>query len=354
MPKELKIFHGILNYGTQAGLLSKGLREQGVVAWSYTKYEKYDRQTDYQFKNYNNIIFNKIYNYIINPIIKITCFFKYNTFHFYFGQSLFKSQIDIPFYRLFNKKVIMEYLGDDIRHYKTLVERYKLPLNHRFSKEMQAHDNKVKKRLNHEIKYIDYVISCLPSHVDYAKQYGVVIDEVVPLAIDLNTIKYVPMEDKHTIETVTILHAPTCRILKGTKYVESAIKMLVNNGYNINFRLIEGVSHDKLLHEYKKCDIFIDQISIGWYGTAALEAMAIGRTTCAFIDDRYYEYIDYSQDIPIVNINQLNVYDKLKYLLDNKHELYSTGLKSRQFVEKYHDLKYISKKLINIYQNKII
>ena len=128
---------------------------------------------------------------------------------------------------------------------------------------------------------------------------------------------------------------------------------LESEGYNIELRLIEGVKHEELVREYRNCDIFIDQISIGWYGTAALEAMAVGRPSCAFIDERYYQYIDYAEEIPVVNINKENVTEQLRNLLDNSEGLHSLGYRSRKFVEKYHDVKNVSKKLKRIYEEKV-
>ncbi len=96
-----------------------------------------------------------------------------------------------------------------------------------------------------------------------------------------------------------------------------AIKRLIDEGYPVILKIAEGLTHTELFDEYKKCDIFIDQISVGWYGTAALEAMAVGRPTCAYIDERYFQYIDYANEIPIININKDNITEKLRNLLQN-------------------------------------
>ncbi|MEX0719973.1 MAG: glycosyltransferase [Balneolaceae bacterium] len=353
MPKKLKVFHGLVNYGTQAGLLAKEFRDLGVEAKSYTKYDRFNRQTDYQFKKKETLLEKAFYYKVLYPLVRLMCFFKYNTFHFYFGQSLFKNQRDLPLYRLFNKKVIMEYLGNDIRHYKSLVERYDLPESHDYYQRMEVHDSKVRQRVHRENKYIDYLISCLPTHVDFAKEYNVEVKEVVPLAVDVNSIIYMPFKKKNTRETITILHAPTSRVFKGTIHIEKAIEKLKSEGYNVEFRLVEGVSHEELFREYRNCDIFIDQISVGWYGTAALEAMVVGRPTCAFIDERYYQYIDYAEEIPVVNINKETITDQLRNLIDNSEKLPELGKRSREFVEKYHDVKNVCLKLINIYKKKV-
>jgi len=62
--------------------------------------------------------------------------------------------------------------------------------------------------------------------------------------------------------------------------------------------LVENISHSELKEKYKECDIFVDQIVGGWYGTASIEAMAIGRPTVCFLRESYFEYIDFGPSIP--------------------------------------------------------
>jgi glycosyltransferase involved in cell wall biosynthesis len=352
MAKKLKVFQGTVNYGTQAGLFAQELRNQGVKAISVVSRDWAKRQTDVELLSGGNYV-QRLVKFFENHLYLFYCFFKYNTFHFYFGRTLFKKQIDLPFYKFFGKKVIIEYLGDDIRHYKTLVDRYNLPEDHRYYKEMGEHDRRIAKRVKNEKKYIDYKLCCAPSHMDFAKSYGYQINEIVPLALDISKINYTPLTYKDRKEPLTILHAPTNRKFKGTDYIEEAINQLTNEGYNIYFKVVRGVTHSELLKEYELCDIFIDQISVGWYGTAALEAMAFGRPTCAFMDQRYFQYIDYSDEIPIVNINRENVTYKIRELVENRADLPEIGVKSREFVENYHNVVNLTKKLIDIYQNKV-
>ncbi|MEP2448778.1 MAG: glycosyltransferase [Balneola sp.] len=350
MSKKLKVFHGPKNYGTQAGLFARELRKRGVQSISVTEGDKFERVTDVELLRGGNFL-AKVFKHSWNVIRKFFWFFKYNTFHFYFGRTLFKRQIDLPFYKLFGKKVLMEYLGNDIRHYKTLVEEYNLSENHVYFNNMEKHDDEVKKRTQFETRYIDYLTSCLPTHVEFAKVYNVKVKEVIPLALDIKKIDYFDLKKKDKKECINILHAPTNRIFKGTDYIIEAVDRLKKEDYNISLNIAENITHSELFEEYNKCDIFIDQISVGWYGTAALEAMAVGRPVCAFIDDKYFKHIDYSSDIPIVNVTKENIFHQLKELLDNSDELPKKGAKGREFVEKYHDVEKVTDRLLDIYEN---
>jgi len=352
MAKKLKVFHGLVNYGTQAGLFAKELRNQGIIAISVVSRDLSKRQADIELL-YGGNFTQKIFRHSWNRLRRFYWFFRYNTFHFYFGQTLFRNQRDLPFYKLLGKKIVMEYLGNDIRNYKTLVSRYNLPETHDYFQNQEEHDKKIAGRIDNEKKYLNYKICCLPTHIDFAKTYNYEIDDILPLAIDLEKIKFYPLVPKDKKEKIIILHAPTSRGFKGTLYVQMAIKRLIDEGYPVILKIAEGLTHTELFDEYKKCDIFIDQISVGWYGTAALEAMAVGRPTCAYIDERYFQYIDYANEIPIININKDNITEKLRNLLQNKKTFPIIGEKSRKFIKKHHDVVNVTKKLIDIYQNKL-
>ena len=44
--KELRVFHGLVNYGTQAGLFARALREAGVEAISVAFPDPFKRHID--------------------------------------------------------------------------------------------------------------------------------------------------------------------------------------------------------------------------------------------------------------------------------------------------------------------
>lgn len=341
---RLKVFHGLVNYGTQSGLVAKELRKQGHDAISVTFHDKFKRQTDVELKHGGNAV-QKILRHSWNVLFKIKCFFKYDIFHFYYGNTLLSKQIDLPYYRLFGKKVVMEYLGGDIQNYATVVERYNFGQEHRFYHQAEKHDLKVSKRYHDEKKYIDLELVCSPCYSEYIENSY----NVLNLGIDLRKFDFSPLTIE---EKIKILHAPTDIVFKGSKIIEDAVNQLIEEGFPIEYHRATNVTHDELMQLYKNCTLFIDQISIGWYGTAAIEAMAIGRPTFAFVDEIYFKYINYGSQIPIVNITKENCYDVLKHYVINKNELMSLSTSSRRYVENIHDIKTITNNLIDYY-NKL-
>lgn len=341
--KKLRVFHGLVNYGTQAGLFAQELRKQGIEAISVAYPDKFKRQIDIELLSGGNL-FQKIFRHSWNWIRRFYWFFKYNTFHFYYGTSLFPKQLDLPLYKLFNKKVVMEYLGYDVQLYQYSIDKYDLT-NVKFYKSKEESiisDKKKLKRLNYESKFIHKQFVCAPYILEFVPEAV-----VLPLGIDVSKFEYSPRPIPEN--EFNIMHAPTSRGNKGTDFILNSVNKLVKEGYKINFMLVENVTHVELKKKYLESDIFIDQIVGGWYGTAAIEAMALGRPTICFIRESYFDHINYGTEIPIINATPDTLYAVLKKVLNEKMFLPDIGKKSREFVEKYHDVRVLTSKLISIY-----
>ena len=341
MSKKLKVFHGIINYGTQAGLFSAALRKRGIDSFSLGWPDPFKRQIDFELLHGGNLI-EKSLRHFVNILLKIKCFISYNTFHFYYGKTLFDSKIDLRFYKFFGKKVVMEYLGNDIHLHTVLIERYQLPKSHDFNLRPLENDKETKERYEFEKKFIDKILVCSPCYAEFA-------DDAETLTLAIEVEKY-PIQELTIPDKIVIMHAPTDRVFKGSQIIEGAIAKLQNEGYPIEYNMVQGVTHAQLIEQYKKAHIFIDQISTGWYGTASIEAMALGIPTMVFYDPLYSKYIDYFDEIAAINITEKTIYSELKKLLDNKQDLPFLSKKMRAFVEKHHNVDNITNRLIEIYQ----
>lgn len=343
--RKLKVFHGLVNYGTQSGYIAKGLRNIHINAKSFTLYDGYNRETDYMFNSKSNFLIK-----LMNRLIRIWCLFYYDVFHFYFGTSLWPGQKDLPIIKFFNKKIVHHYLGHDVELYHETKEKYEFS-NMDFwadDKEGKAHDFRIKKRLENELKYSDSQIVCAPQYSPFVPN-----STYIPLAIDLKKFIFSPIPNKnYESQPVVIVHAPTHRGVKGTQFLIDAVDRLVKEGHQINLNICEGITHDGLLEEYKKADFSVVSLLGGWFGTAGIEAMATGRGIIAFMRCEYFDYVtkDFKQDLPVINANKNNIYDVLKEVILNKN--YSDwGIKSRKFIEKHHDMEKVAQRVLEIYKS---
>lgn len=147
-----------------------------------------------------------------------------------------------------------------------------------------------------------------------------------------------------------IVHSPSAPVAKGTKYVLQAVKQLKSK-YDFDFVLVQNVERAKALEIMSRCDIYVDQLILGAHGYAAVEAMAFGKPVVCYINQEIGR--DYPPDLPIVNANPDTIAAKLAELLGDAALRCATGIKSREYVEKYHDEQTIARDLVKIYEEVI-
>lgn len=333
--ENMKVFHGLVNYGTQAGLLAKGLRDEGIKAFSVVYDDSYfQRLIDFNVSRDINVK-NGIVRRLKRLFFLLSIFKKYNIFHFYFGQTLLPHNIDAPFYRLLGKKVVMEYLGTDVELWLGMngADGHGRPINR----------VKLVKRVYRQAKQFDRQLVCAPCYYQYVDN-----SIILPLAVDLSAFDYHPLEWRKD-KVLTFMHCPTNRKQKKSDEIEAALDRLKSEGYQFNYKCVTNVSHDQLKQEYISSDIVIDQLN-GWFGTVSIEAMALGRPVVAGYRPHLCHYDKRYENMPIINADTYNVYDVLKDILEGKYNLEEISKRSREFAVRTHDLKNVTKQLIGIYE----
>ena len=141
---------------------------------------------------------------------------------------------------------------------------------------------------------------------------------------------------------VRIVHAPTERVAKGSRYVLAAVERLKEEfPGRIEMVIIEKQSHEEALRLIATADLFIDQVLIGWYGAAAVEAMKMGIPVVCFINETHLALTParFAAELPIVCAGPFDLIDRLRPLLRDPEQLTEIGRRSRDFVERWHDPK---------------
>lgn len=150
-----------------------------------------------------------------------------------------------------------------------------------------------------------------------------------------------------------ILHAPSHRGAKGTRFILEAISRLQREGIPFEFKLVEGMSHAEAHRLYGQADLLLDQLLCGWYGGLAVELMALGKPVICYIREGDLKFIPEAmrKDIPIINATPATIYTVLKeWLTERRHELREVGERSRTYVERWHDPLTIVAKLKEDYE----
>lgn len=326
----MKILHLPRNPASEAWIISRAQRQLGYQSdIMILESKKINVGYDY---NFHLEIYPKPLKYLVGAL-KFPAFFakvigKYDVFHIHY-RAILPNQFDATLFKDFDKKVIFHFSGCDIR----------LSCPHPLCQKIK--DKKIK-LIEIAKKITDSIIVYNPDLLEFVPEAT-----FIPYAIDLNEWKSEKGEHKHNDE-ITILHAPTDRFIKGTKFILNAINQLKKEGYKIKLLLIENVPRNKVKNYYAQSDIVVDQLVLGWYGTFAGECMALGKPVCANIRE---DVLKYAKGCPVVNINKENIVDKLRLLIENEKLRESIGKKSRKYAENVHDSIKIAEKMITLYQS---
>ena len=156
----------------------------------------------------------------------------------------------------------------------------------------------------------------------------------------------------NTEGTLTIVHAPSRRAVKGSDEIIAAVNQLISEGNDLRLDLVENVSHKEALEAIKRADIVVDQLHCGWYGVVSVEAAAFGKPVVVRIDEEYVKMSQMSMP-PFVNATKETLYDKLKFALSNRSNLPAMGKQGRDFVMMRHSPLTNAKRLLVNYQEAL-
>jgi glycosyltransferase involved in cell wall biosynthesis len=102
---------------------------------------------------------------------------------------------------------------------------------------------------------------------------------------------------------------------------------------------------------YESADVFVDQLLVGWYGAAAVEAMSLGKPSVCYLRESDVSWLPFKDSIPVISATCNTIYDALLDLIENQHRLKEIGLRSREYVQAVHDPVKIAMQLKNTYES---
>ena len=291
---------------------------------------------------------------------------EFDIFHFNFGQTLMSQSYgvmdltgfslprriayylyhwpfarlpDLPILKRAGKGIIFTFQGDDARqrdyclanfeisHYRELPET-------RFSRSV---DQGKRKRINRIARYADHMYALNPDLLHVLPYHA----QFLPYAtVDLRTCRP-ETRSEHPSRPPRIVHAPTHRQVKGTRFILDAIKRLKEVDHlQFEFKLVEGLTREQAWPVYQQADLLVDQLLAGWYGGLAVELMALGKPVVAYLREEDLSFLpnDMREDIPVLSATPDSIYGVLKELLTVRlDEWPDIGRRGRAFVEEWHD-----------------
>src|SRR2546421_9368229 len=235
-----------------------------------------------------------------------------DVFHFYFGLTLVPKSLQFPILGALRKKSVYHFLGSDIRG--------KTPAELAYGKRADA-----------QIVGSFDALRWVPEA------------EMIPPGLDLRPFTPVPPTDR---ERPIVVHAPSNRAKKGTEQVIAACAELP-----VELDLVEGVPHDEARERYARADIVVDQLSAGWHGIFALEAMALGKPVVTYLKPDVVTQAEqaYGVRVPIVAATAETLVETLRPLVADAGLRRRVGAESRAYVERVHDIDVIADRLLDLY-----
>lgn len=332
-----RVLHGTMEIANQMYTLTRGLRKLGIKADTCNYYPTYlGYKSDYVY----NIGASSDNQKVKQDQLKILQYAigSYNLFHFHFGSSLTLDKSDLEVLADCGKKIIMHHWGSDVRLYSKAVELSKYVVV------KTANEDNLKRNMEFCAKYIDHCIVGDYELYEYVKDYYNNI-HILPVAIDLEKF---PVEQARENKRPVVVHASTSQAIKGTEFILKAVEELKQK-IDFDFILVSNQSNESAKAVYRKADIIVDQLLIGCYGVFAVESMAMGKPVISWISEFMQE--KYPKDLPIFIANPDNICRQLEILLKDNQLRKDLGLQGRKYVEKYHDMNIVSRKLLDLYKS---
>lgn len=276
----------------------------------------------------------------------------YDVFHFNFGRSLLNFpnygifQLDLPFYPK-SSKLFVTYNGCDARQKFATIRRNDISACH----DPECYngmcnsgklDRLKKKSIRKMANYVRHMwalnpdlLHFLPMEKSSFLPYSVPQDNIERCTPDLSKRK------------LFIIHAPTDRACKGSRYIFDAINSLKkSHNHLFDFVSVENIPHKTALNLYQKADIVIDQLLVGWYGAFAIEVMSMGKPTICKITEENLPFIpkQMAHDVKnaFIKADPSNIKDVLLKCIEDREFLRQKSEAALEYARTWHYPKYVA------------
>ncbi|HET9327973.1 MAG TPA: glycosyltransferase family 4 protein [Candidatus Eisenbacteria bacterium] len=333
---SLRVLHAPAEIAGQASILARALRDLGVDAHSLAYNPGFPQYTPDEMRPYDALpVFPRYAGYLASFLRHAG---RYDVYHFHFGRTLVPPHNpDLPLYKALGQKVVFHYHGCDIRNRAHMLATH----THATCTECDPFCHPGRQRMIRAAarRFADAELVSTPDLLESAPRAM-----HLPVAVDLPGYPFTPSSGAPRL----VLHAPTNRLIKGTRYVERAYEALRPRFGAVRFETVERVPWARLRDLMAGADVVVDQVFMGWYGMVAVEAMAMGKPVLCFIRDDFEPRL---VDCPIVRCTKENLAEQLAELLDDEPRRRALGEHGRAYVEREHAAPVLARRLIGLYQS---
>ncbi len=252
-------------------------------------------------------------------------------------------EIDYRFLKNKNKKIVCIFLGSDIRSHTLTIDFHNKDMldsgsNYGINnKRNLLNEQRVIKVAHDADKYANLIFNHPKDQMSYLKSKQL----LMPYMYELNKMSY--NETKFAnLDIIKIVHAPSNPIIKGTPLVRAAIKKLSLEGYKFEYIELTNMPNKKVLEILQDAHILINEFYAFVPGVLAIEGMG---NLCATITSAEYDGFPDGAQKAWLQTRYWEVYDNIKYLLDNPDKIKEYAEYGYEFVKN----NYTEKKVKEFY-----
>jgi len=305
---------------------------ESSVSVSLNKHPLYENVYDYTDKS-NFILCRLIYRPILLAYLSASSTHFFYIWHLGFLRD---RNNEFKFLKNKNKKIVCLFVGNDIRSLKLTHEygqKYGIDLwgSYDEKKEDLFYDNEKRKIAKSADKYADLIFSAPMDQMSYLNS------KLFPWVYTYDKKKFNRRDDKfQNIEKIKICHAPTNPINKGTPLVRAAIKKLQAKGYVFEYIEAKNMPNEVLLEHLRSTHIVLNQFYAFSPGLFGVESMANHTAVLMSADSSIETTLPQDSKDAWMITRYWEVYDNLKYLLDNPEQIQYYADKGYDFAYKHY------------------
>lgn len=144
-----------------------------------------------------------------------------------------------------------------------------------------------------------------------------------------------------TTGEVKIYHCPNSKGLKGTEFLEHAVKELQEEGLKLRLIIIQGIQNEEVIRLLREdADILAEQFILNGYGLNGIEGMCVGLPILCNLNSPFYNDVfrsySYLNECPAVSTGPEEIKQNLRLLITNPELRERLGKAGRMYIEKYH------------------
>ncbi|MCA1832144.1 MAG: glycosyltransferase family 4 protein [Actinomycetota bacterium] len=335
----MKILHAPSNIANQSWAIAEGLRALGheVEVWHYgpNKFDfPVDRAVPFPPERPGDLW------KLVDEALE-----RFDVFHFHYARSLIPRQVgsipglwDLPLYRSENKPVFFTFHGSDVRLRSKHVARERW--SYFKYADVPCDEDDIRKRLAIIRTYASRLFVCSPVNETWVPDA-----RFHPRAL---LVAQWPFVGQRNRDVPVVAHVPSRRSTKGTDVVLKAVEQAQSAGASFEFRLIENLPHAEVRAAMEEADILVDNLLLGDYEVTGLEAMCLGKTVIARLDDAVEKTMG---PVPVLNANPDTFAGVLARAIGDADLRKQLGEQAREFVEKNHDATVVARRILPEYEN---